>query len=90
MNAISASMDAAIKRTDIMNNFPKVMSNMGISAEASQAAITKMSDKLTGLPTSIDAAASSVQRFTSKNNDVGKSTDMFLALNNALLAGGIH
>ena len=88
IGAISASMDAAIKRTDIMNNFPKVMSNMGISAEASQAAITKMSDKLTGLPTSIDAAASSVQRFTSKNNDVGKSTDMFLALNNALLAGG--
>lgn len=88
INTISASIDGAIKRTDIMNNFPKVMSNMGISAEASQAAITKMSDKLTGLPTSIDSAASSVQRFTSKNNDVGKSTDMFLALNNALLAGG--
>ena len=88
MNAISASMDGAIKRTDIMNNFPKVMQNMGISAEASQASITKMSEKLTGLPTSIDSAASSVQRFTSKNNDIGKSTDMFLALNNAILAGG--
>lgn len=88
INTISVSLDGAIKRTDIMNNFPKVMSNMGISAESSQAAISKMSDKLTGLPTSIDSAASSVQRFTSKNNDVGKSTDMFLALNNAILAGG--
>lgn len=85
---ISSSMDGAIKRTDMMNNFPKVMSNMGISAEASQAAISKMSDKLTGLPTSLDSAAAGVQRLTSKNNDVGKSTDMFLALNNAMLAGG--
>lgn len=84
----TSNMDGAISRMDALNNFPKVMSNLNISQEESQAAIDKMSDKLTGLPTTLDDAALAVQRFTSKNQDVAESTDMFLALNNALLAGG--
>lgn len=84
----TSNMDGAISRMDTLNNFPKVMSNLNISQEESQAAIDKMSDKLTGLPTTLDDAALAVQRFTSKNQDVAESTDMFLALNNALLAGG--
>ena len=87
-NMVSASTGNAIKRLDTMNNFPKVMSNLGISAKESEEAIKTMSDQLTGLPTSIDSAAASVQRFTSKNGDVKKSTDLFLAMNNAILAGG--
>lgn len=71
-----------------MNNYPKVMSNLGISSEDAQKSISKMSDKLSGLPTTLDEGALAVQRFTSKNNDVAKSTDYFLALNNAILAGG--
>lgn len=85
---INSSVDGAIRRVDILNNFPKVMSNLGISADASKKAITQMSESLKGLPTSLDNAAASVQRLTSKNGDVGKSTEMFLALNNAILAGG--
>ena len=85
---INSSVDGAIRRVDILNNFPKVMSNLGISADASKKAIARMSDELKGLPTSLDSAAMSVQRLTSKNGDVGKSTDMFLALSNAILAGG--
>lgn len=85
---ITSSIDGAIRRVDILNNFPKVMSNLGISADDSKKAITKMSESLKGLPTSLDSAAASVQRLTSKNGDVGKSTEMFLALNNAILAGG--
>lgn len=84
----TSNMDGAISRMDALNNFPKVMSNLNISQEESQAAIDKMADKLTGLPTTLDDAALAVQRFTSKNQDVAESTDMFLALNNALLAGG--
>nr|DAX48410.1 MAG TPA: minor tail protein [Caudoviricetes sp.] len=85
---INSSVDGAIRRVDILNNFPKVMSNLGISADASKKAIMQMSESLKGLPTSLDNAAASVQRLTSKNGDVGKSTEMFLALNNAILAGG--
>lgn len=88
VSTISNSIDDAVKRVDVLNNFPKVMSNLGISADKADKSIKKMSDKLTGLPTTLDQGAMAVQRFTSKNGDVEKSTDIFLALNNAILAGG--
>ena len=87
-STISSNLGSAIKRVDIINNFPKVMSNLGIGAGDAQASIKKLSEKLRGLPTSLQDGASAVQRFTSKNGDVAKSTDLFLALNNAILAGG--
>ncbi len=88
MNLVTSSLDKAIERTDIINNFPKVMSNMGISADKAKDSIDKLKDKLDGLPTSLQDGASAVQRFTSKNADIEKSTELFLALNNAILAGG--
>lgn len=88
LNMISNSIDDAVKRVDTLNNFPKVMSNLGISAKDADKSIKLMSDKLSGLPTTLDQGAMAVQRFTSANGDVRKSTDIFLALNNAILAGG--
>ena len=88
MSEITNSIDDAISRYDTLNNFPKVMSNLGIASEDADKSIKKMSDKLAGLPTTLDQGASAVQRFTSANGDVEKSTDIFLALNNAILAGG--
>ena len=85
---MSQHMDDAISRVDIMNNFPKVMSNLGISAEDSAEVIDDLGEKLKGLPTTLDAAAMAVQRFTSKNGDVKESEKLFLAVNNAILAGG--
>lgn len=87
-NIINGSIDGAISRLDTLNNYPKVMSNLGIASDDAKKSIQKMSDKLAGLPTTLDQGALAVQRFTSKNSDVNKSTDYFLALNNALLAGG--
>lgn len=88
ISTISSNMDAAIKRVDILNNFPKIMTNMGISADEAQISIDTLAEKLQGLPTSLQDGASAVERFTSKNSDVAKSTKLFLALNNAILAGG--
>lgn len=85
---LNENLDGAIKRSDTMNNFPKVMSNLGIGAEEADKAIKTLSDKLQGLPTSLDSAASAVQRFTAGNGDIQKSTKYFLAVNNAILAGG--
>lgn len=87
-NVINSSIDGAISRIDTLNNFPKVMSNLGIASEDSEKAVKKLSDGLQGIPTTLDDASLSVQRFTSVNGDVDKSTEYFLALNNALLAGG--
>jgi tape measure domain-containing protein len=88
MNEISNSIDGAVTRFDTLNNFSKVMSNLGIGAKESQKSIDKLSDKLMGLPTTLQDGAMAVQRFTSANGDIEKSTDLFLALNNAILAGG--
>lgn len=88
ISVFNSNLDGAIKRTDTLNNFPKVMSNLGVGAEEAEDAINTLSKKLDGLPTALDSAASSVQKLTSKNGDVAKSTQLFLALNNAVLAGG--
>lgn len=88
MNLVTSSLDGAIKRTDILNNFPRVMSNLGIGAEDAQKSIDRLVEGLDGLPTALQDGAAAVQRFTSRNNDVAKSTEIFLALNNAILAGG--
>lgn len=88
LSTINNSMEGAISRIDTLNNYPKVMSNLGVASEDAEASINKLSNKLSGLPTTLDNASLSVQRFTSKNRDVKKSTNYFLALNNALLAGG--
>lgn len=88
VSTINASVEDAVKRVDTLNNYPKVMSNLGISAEASTKSINKLSKQLQGLPTTLDSGAMAVQRFTSANGDIDKSTDLFLALNNAILAGG--
>jgi len=87
-NTINNSIDGAVSRLDTMNNFPKVMSNLGIGVEESKEAINDLSERLKGIPTTLDAAALSVERFTSKNGDVKKSVEIFTAVNNALLAGG--
>ena len=82
------TLGRGISRVDTLNTFPRVMENVGISAEASQRAIETLSAGIDGLPTTLDAAASAVQRFALQNGDVEGSADMFLALNNAILAGG--
>lgn len=87
-NTINNSIDGAVSRLDTMNNFPKVMSNLGIGVGESKEAINDLSERLKGIPTTLDAAALSVERFTSKNGDVKKSVEIFTAINNALLAGG--
>lgn len=89
IDVVTSHMDSAIKRVDTIRNFPNVMSNLGISADKSEKAMAKLKEALQGVPTNLDDAAAAVQRFTSKNGDVEKSSDLFLALNDALLAGGM-
>lgn len=90
LRAIGSNVDSAIQRADTINNFSKVMGNLGVSGDDADDSIKRLSDKLTGLPTTLDSAVSAVQKFTSANGNVKASTDMFLALNNAILAGGAN
>lgn len=87
-STILGNVDAAIKRVDTLSNYSRVMSNLGVGSVQANASVQKLSNKLIGLPTTLDDASGAVQRFTSVNGNISKSTDMFLALNNAILAGG--
>lgn len=77
----------AISRFDTLNNYPKVLSNLGFSAEEAEKSIQDLSKGIDGLPTALDDAASGVQRLVAKNNNIEKSTKYFLAMNDAIVAG---
>ena len=85
---LAAGIQGGIERLDTMAVFPKVMANMGIAAEDSQLAISRVSEAIVGLPTALDDAARSVQRLTMSTGDIDRATDVFIAFNNALISGG--
>ena len=87
-DAISDSIGAAVQRVDTMNNFPKVMSALGYSADDAEVAIGRMADAVQGLPTSLDGLASMTQQVAPLTGSMEEATDISIALNNALLAGG--
>lgn len=88
MGMIASSMDSAISRFDTLNNFPIMMRNLGYSADDASASIQKMSDGIDGLPTALDDIAGSVTKIAPLTGSLDKATDITLAMNNALLAGG--
>jgi tape measure domain-containing protein len=88
IGVISSSIDAAIARVDTMTNFPKIMQNLGYSSDEAAASIQTMSQRLTGLPTALDSMAGMVQQLAPLAGGLSEATELSLALNNALLAGG--
>ena len=87
-NAIGQSMGAAISRVDQLNNFPKVMQNLGYSSEDASRSIQKMSSSIDGLPTSLDSLSGLTQQLAPLCSNLDEATDISIALNNAMLAGG--
>lgn len=87
-SAVSSSMDGAIARFDILNNFPRVMESLGFSATDAKAGIDALAGGIEHLPTTLDAVASQAQQLVPMTNDIQKATDITLALNNAMAAGG--
>ena len=85
---IGAHMTSAMARFDILNNYPKVMTSLGYTSKQATESINTMSDRLQVLPTRLDAMVSTVQGFTAITGDIDKATQLGLALNDALLAGG--
>ena len=88
MGVISNSIGSAVGRADQMNNFPKVMKNLGYSATDAAASIKKISDALDGLPTTSSAMTGMVQQLAPLTSNLDEATDIALAFNNAMLAGG--
>ena len=85
---LGSSIGSAISRTDTMNNFPKVMKNLGYTTEEASASIQTMSERLDGLPTSLDSMTSMVQTLAPMSSSLSEATDLGLALNDMFLASG--
>lgn len=89
---ITSGFNKAISRIDTLNNFPKVMTSLGYSAEEANSSVSKISDALDGLPTTLDGAINDIQKLaaTMGNLDEGmvSATNVGLALNDMFLAGG--
>lgn len=92
MDAVSNSLNRAITRVDALNAFPKIMENLGFSTKESTEAITKLSDRIEGLPTGLDEIVIYTQRLASTMGNLNKgmynATNLAIAFNDAALAGG--
>lgn len=87
-SVVTGSLNSAISRADQMNNFPKVMKNLGYSSEDAAASIRKITNALDGLPTTSSAMTGMVQQLAPLTSNLDEATDIALAFNNAMLAGG--
>lgn len=92
MGVVSSAMSSAISRVDILENFPKVMTSIGYSADEAQSSIDDLSEHLDGLPTTLDGAVANVQILAASmgnlNEGTVNATSVAEAFNDAMLAGG--
>lgn len=85
---IAKNIGSAVKRVDTLNNFPKIMQNLGYETADSAKALSELDMGVRGLPTSLDGIASAMQNIAPSTKSLEQATDLTLALNNALIAGG--
>lgn len=88
MSAISNSLGDAVSRVDTLARFPTVMQNLGYSADEARQQVKRMAEAVIGLPTSLDQITNLAQRIAPVSGGLTKATDVALAFNNAVLAGG--
>ena len=92
IGAITNSLDNAISRVDTLNTFPKIMKNLGFEAEESKSSLDKLSQRIEGLPTTLDEIVTYTQRLASTTGNLNEgmynATNLAIAFNDAALAGG--
>lgn len=86
INKMTEGLTSGFERYDIMKKYPRVMKQLGFSAEASEKSVQKLDEAVQGLPTGLDEIISVAQRFTQTLGDMDKGTDLAIAANNAFLA----
>lgn len=88
VNTVSDSLDGAISRIDTLNNSDRAFSNMGFEAGETKKAMDNLQIAIKGLPTGLDGAVKGVQLLAGSTDDVGKSVDIFKAMNDGILGFG--
>ena len=88
MNVIASAAKNAVDQYDTMRNFPKIMEQMGFSAEDTTRNLDKMQTAIEALPTTIDEMVASARNIAFMTKDMDKATDIAIAMNNAFYASG--
>lgn len=88
IGTLTSALDGAIKRFDTLNSYPRVLKLMGFDTQQVAKSTKQLSDGIDGLPTSLDEVVSTSKQLTTITKDLGYSTKLTLALNNAFLASG--
>lgn len=83
---ISNQIGDAVTRADTLERFPKVMEQMGYSAEIAQSAIQKLVKGVENVPTPLNEVVSYTQQLVSVTKDVDKASDWVLAVSDAMLS----
>lgn len=87
-DVLVSSLGNAISRFDTLNQYPKVMQNLGYTAEDASASLDKLSAGITGLPTALDDAATYTKQWALATGDLELATDLYLAINDGAIAYG--
>ncbi len=89
IGVVNSSIGESVKRLDTLNNATRAYGNMGIKASDAKKANKDLQKAIDGLPTSLQDATKSQQLLTtSMDNDVGRATDVYKALNDGILGLG--
>lgn len=89
MNAVSSSMSAAVSRVDTLNQFPKLMDQMGLASEKTANKVKgNLVEAIDGLPTSLDEIVASTKNLAILTGDLDTASKTAVALNDAFLASG--
>ena len=83
---ISNQLGDAVVRADTLTRFPKVMEQMGYSAEIAEDAIQKLVKGVENVPTPLDKVVSGTQQLVAVTRDVDKASDWMLAVSDAMLS----
>ena len=88
MSAIKSSVSSAVSRFDTLNQFPKMMQQIGFTSDEANASLEKLGEGINGLPTALNEIAANTQSIALLTGDLESATDTAIALNDAFLASG--
>ncbi|GAP04880.1 tape measure protein [Fructobacillus tropaeoli] len=88
MGVITGSIGSAVARFDTLNQYPKVMQQMGYSSKDAGQAVKVMKAGVDGLPTSLQELTKSAQSFAILQNSATGGAKTATALNDAFLSSG--
>jgi len=87
-STITNQISDAVLRADTLERFPKVMQQMGYSADVASDTIQKLMKGVEQVPTPLNEVVSGTQRLVSVTHDVDKASDWIMAISDAMLANG--